>query len=91
MNSRSTITIWVNWYIFIVLNHTLFRFIAQRITYVVYFIRTKKINNTNELWEAIDNPQSAADEVTQHEAYRDALTTQYGEATRDTEADKVRK
>ena len=52
---------------------------------------TKKINNTNEAWETIDNPQSAADEVTQHDAYRDALTTQYGDATRDTEADKVSK
>ena len=41
--------------------------------------------------EAIDNPQSAADEVTQHDAYRRALTTQYGEATRDTETDKARK
>ena len=52
---------------------------------------TKKINDTNEAWEAKDNPQSAADEVTQHEAYRDALTAQYGEATRDAEADKARK
>ena len=52
---------------------------------------TKKINNTNEAWEAIDNPQSAADEVTQHDVYRDALTAQYGEATRDVEADKTRK
>ena len=44
-----------------------------------------------ETWEATDNPQSAADEVTQHDAYRQALTTQYGEAARNTEADKARK
>ena len=44
-----------------------------------------------EAWEATNNPQSAADEVTQHDAYRHALTTQYGEAARDTEADKARK
>ena len=41
--------------------------------------------------EAIDNPQSAADEVAQHDAYRRALTTQYGETARDTETDKARK
>ena len=44
-----------------------------------------------EAWEATDNPQSAADEVAQHDAYRHALTTQYGEAARNREADKARK
>ena len=44
-----------------------------------------------EAWEATSNPQSAEDEVAQHNAYRHALTTQYGEAARDTEADKARK
>ena len=44
-----------------------------------------------EAWEATSNPQSAEDEVAQHDAYRRALTTQYGEATRDVEADKARK
>lgn len=52
---------------------------------------TKKINNINEALEATSNPQSAADEAAQHDAYRRALTTQYGEAARDTEADKVSK
>ena len=44
-----------------------------------------------EAWEATSNPQSAEDEVTQHDVYRRALTTQYGEATRDAETDKARK
>ena len=45
----------------------------------------------DEAWEATSNPQSAADEVAQHDAYRHTLTTQYGAAARDTEADKARK
>ena len=33
-----------------------------------------------EAWEATSNPQRAADEAVQHDAYRHALTTQYGAA-----------
>ena len=50
----------------------------------------EKINDTNEALEATSNPTSAEDEVTQHEAYRRTLTTQYGEAIYDTKADKAR-